>query len=220
MNPVALTLNRPASLTRSPSVTTRFRNSQSDDSYVYQGELERSAKLEKQFRRRFKLLKAYLLLMRMIGKTGLTIYDIDEMTLCNAPYRKRYGVFTPKTAYQWHQEAVLPVIQPTLEMLRWHDKQKMPYAFLSYRKESLRTATLNNLALYGITRQKGLYLRGPEDDGVKAVDFKTRKRREIETELGIKIIASVGDQKADVTGSHKGLGLLFPNPFYTPRPRK
>jgi HAD superfamily, subfamily IIIB (Acid phosphatase) len=83
-----------------------------------------------------------------------------------------------------------------------------------YNHEMPSIWTLRNLkdAGYKDVAADHLYMRGvTADSGVS--DYKTSKRIDIENR-GFTIIASVGDQKSDLSGGHAEVTFKIPNPFY------
>ncbi len=142
------------------------------------------------------------------------VLDIDETTLLNWPYQREQRFrYDPDTFDAWVQAAEAPIAPGIEPLYRAARENGVAIFFITGRHEDQRSATEKNLREVGVGEWQRLYLR-PRDDGeASASVFKTRTRREIESE-GYTIIASIGDQESDLAGCCAEKTFKLPNPFY------
>jgi hypothetical protein len=156
-------------------------------------------------------------------QNGAVVLDLDETLLDNRDYYRKHKVFKQEMWDQWIDTAdakALPETQAFIDSLR---ERKIPFYFLSSRKESQRGATEANLKKLGMTDQAGIILK-PDDSEETTSVFKSNARVKIEADSGRKIIATMGDQETDLKGKALGRAFKLPNPLYTipdkPKPVK
>lgn len=104
-------------------------------------------------------------------------------------------------------------IEGALRLYGWAREHDLAVVFLSGRKEAQRTATERALRDAGFPEWTELLLRAPEEDELKAAEFKAGRRAKLE-EQGYAIVLNLGDQASDLAGGHAEHTLLMPNPFY------
>lgn len=171
------------------------------------------------------------------------VLDIDETSLLNWPriYQDDYAYFPsfpsgacnfaqvgdPCGDLDWQQSGLAVAIAPTLALYKFArcidqvpSCGKIEVFFVTGRREIEHNHempsvwTLHNLdrAGYGTVERDHLYMRDPASTG-SAANHKIPARADIESR-GFTIIASIGDQKSDLTGGHAEMTFKVPNPFY------
>jgi predicted secreted acid phosphatase len=113
----------------------------------------------------------------------------------------------------WTQLARATVIEPTLAVYRAAQQDGVTVFFITGRDESMRDATVRNLAGAGYTDYAELVMQAPGSHPPSAADYKAPQRARIESE-GYTIVANLGDQPSDLAGGHAQRTYLLPNPFY------
>ena len=153
------------------------------------------------------------------------VMDIDETSLSNWPQLAANDLtfklegpcnHLPKGPCgldAYHQIANSAAIPPALELFNQAKAQNIAVFFITGRREFLRKATIKNLNAAGYKNWDGLVLRPVDDKQSSAADYKAPARANIEAK-GYKIIATIGDQKSDLSGGNTGRTFLVPNPFY------
>lgn len=142
------------------------------------------------------------------------VLDIDETSLSN--YNHMISRDFSGTREDFHRDVMqadAQVIQPTLKLYNHALKNKISVFFITGRRLSERNATKNNLHKAGYFHWKGLYLRPDNYDHQSMIPFKSRIRQLI-TDKGYKIIATIGDQNSDLEGGFALKKIKLPNPYY------
>jgi predicted secreted acid phosphatase len=158
----------------------------------------------------------YLLEHAGEGGRPAIVFDIDDTILSNynALSANDFGRVIPLLMMAI-QNADFPPIQATLDLYRLAVANEVAVFFISGRSDSLREATVRNLAEAGITTFEGLILQ-PVDAPVapSVIPFKSGARQRI-TEAGYRILVNVGDQDSDLAGGFAERTYKVPNPMYT-----
>ncbi len=153
------------------------------------------------------------------------VLDIDETSLSNWDEQRAngFGFFTDGSCDRlpkgpcgfgaWEKLAQAPAIAPTLELARRAQRLGVAVFFITGRNEDVRAATAANLGKAGYANWAGLVLEPVGSWYKSAADFKAPARAEIEKQ-GYTIVATVGDQRSDLSGGHAMRGFQLPNPFY------
>lgn len=154
------------------------------------------------------------------GEDGkdVVIFDIDETALSNLPYyrKHRYGaeVFDHPLFSKWVEEGVAPAIPAMLSLYKVLQAENWGIVFMTGRTESQRNITSQNLLDVGYSGWTTLLLRSPAEAHTSAVEYKTRKRLQLQHE-GYRIWTSLGDQWSDLAGAAVGNRTFkLPNPMY------
>jgi acid phosphatase len=142
------------------------------------------------------------------------VLDIDETSLSNynAMIKRDFG----GTHKQFHQDIIAanaPAIIPTLSLYKNALDHGVSVFFVTGRNESERRATEQNLIKAGYRQWSGLYLRPTHYSSPSIIPFKSHTRQII-TEKGYTILASIGDQHSDLKGGYANKVFKLPNPFY------
>jgi acid phosphatase len=143
------------------------------------------------------------------------VLDIDDTAVANYPYyvTTDFG-HVPTTFDAWVLSAKAPAIVPTLDIFKAARELGMAVFFISGRREQQRAATEENLIAAGYKEWSGMILRGPEDTGTKAIDFKAAGRKKI-IQQGYRVVLNVGDQLSDLAGDPQAeFSVKLPNPMY------
>ena len=142
------------------------------------------------------------------------VLDIDETSLSNYPnmLHMNFGG-SNKNIIDAIAKAQDPAIQPTLQLFKTAEANKVAVFFITGRPETLRSATVKNLDSAGYFAYNGLYLRPVTDKNHSVIPFKSSTRKAIETK-GYDIVLNVGDQESDLAGGFSDTTVKLPNPFY------
>jgi len=142
------------------------------------------------------------------------VLDIDETSLSNYKRLATHRFMPSKKQMKKDTAAAdAPPIEPMLSLYDDALKQGVKVFFVTGRKESERLVTENNLKQAGYRDWAGLYLKPEKYNKSSVVPFKSGTRSKI-SQLGYTIIASIGDQKSDLTGGYAEKIFKLPNPYY------
>lgn len=153
------------------------------------------------------------------------VLDIDETALSNWDEEKAndYGYIRqgacdslpegPCGFDAWEHLARAPALAPTLALFNRAKALGIAVFFVTGRHDRVTEATRRNLTGAGYAGWSGLMLEPAGRSFAGAADFKAPARAAIEAR-GYTILATVGDQRSDLTGGHARRGFLLPNPFY------
>ncbi len=142
------------------------------------------------------------------------VLDIDETSLSNYPkMQKRQFVATKAQLKKEDLEANAPAIKPTLALYRDAIQHHVAVFFVTGRHEDERQATIINLKKSGFNQWQGLYFKPNDYHKKSVIPFKSHAR-EVITQKGYRIIASIGDQCSDFKGGFTEARFKLPNPYY------
>ncbi|XP_027910035.1 acid phosphatase 1 [Vigna unguiculata] len=146
------------------------------------------------------------------------IFDIDETLLSNLPYYSAHGygleVFDHDKFDDWVETGGAPAIEPSLKLYEGVLSLGFKVILLTGRSERHRSVTIDNLVNAGFKEWDQLILRRSEDQGKRAVVYKSEKRSEMEKD-GYRILGNSGDQWSDLLGSSLSVrSFKLPNPMY------
>jgi len=142
------------------------------------------------------------------------VLDIDETSLSNYPnmLHMNFGG-SSQNIQDAISQARDPAIQPTLQLFKTAEANKVAVFFITGRPETLRSPTVKNLDSAGYFAYNGLYLRPVTDKNRSVIPFKSSTRKTIEAN-GYDIVLNVGDQESDLAGGFSDTTVKLPNPFY------
>jgi predicted secreted acid phosphatase len=148
---------------------------------------------------------------------GWVVLDLDETVLDNRAYFILYGAYQPILWKQWLQAGSAPAIAGSIEFIQFLSQHKIPFAFLSGRREAQRASTLQNLTLLGLPTTVPILLKANDfPENKTAVAFKQEHRCQLEIQSGVKVWLLIGDQHSDLIGDCRGIHQFkLPNPIYT-----
>jgi acid phosphatase len=143
------------------------------------------------------------------------VLDIDETALSNYSFylATDFG-FEASRFDLWVQMSNASPIEPTLQFYKVARESGVAVFFITGRRSDQRYATEQNLAKAGYQGWTDLFMRGADELSIKAVDFKSAKRKII-ANRGYKIILNIGDQVSDLSGEPQAeVSVKLPNPMY------
>ncbi|GAB4838995.1 hypothetical protein Ancab_028525 [Ancistrocladus abbreviatus] len=148
------------------------------------------------------------------------VFDIDETLLSNLAFflsqiNGSGGFHIGKaTVEAWKKMGEAPALPASLKLYKEVNELGFKIFLLTGRGEAYRNATVKNLLDVGYSNWERLILRGPSDQGTLAIDYKSKKRHELEDE-GYRIQGSSGDQWSDLLGyAIARRSFKLPNPMY------
>jgi predicted secreted acid phosphatase len=158
-------------------------------------------------------------------KLAVTL-DIDEVILCNI-HMNSYGdfhasdLFQTKDGKRWNRNEVRlnPLLPGALELINELCRLDIHIFFVTGRKESLRSETIENFEYVGLFNDVINYnylmdnlIMCPDNYIYNTIrNFKENSRANIEKNY--RIIVNVGDQASDL-GEHGDLQIQCMHPFY------
>jgi len=151
------------------------------------------------------------------------VLDIDETSLSNWPAYRVNGwaritagpcdlEHGPCGLRAWQAMGTSKALPATLELAKRAEAMNVAIFFISGRPPEQREATERNLRQEGYKPQ-GVILLPAGATFKSAVDFKAPERRKL-TELGYKILLTMGDQDSDLLGGYAERTFKLPNPVY------
>ncbi|MFT4058974.1 MAG: HAD family acid phosphatase [Legionella sp.] len=142
------------------------------------------------------------------------VLDIDETSLSNYKHMiQRDFTGTHKDFHHDVMAADAPAIKPTLALYQDAVRHGVSVFFVTGRHQSERQATQMNLHRAGYKHWTGLYLRPNNYTRKSIIPFKSHTR-ELITQKGYTIVATIGDQCSDIKGGYAEKGFKLPNPYY------
>ncbi|WOH06838.1 hypothetical protein DCAR_0626267 [Daucus carota subsp. sativus] len=176
---------------------------------AYKSDLERVSKEA--------ILYARTVELKGDGK-DIWVFDVDETLLSNLPYYARHGygleIFDDVAFDKWVDKGTAKAIKPSLKLYEELLKLGFKVFLLTGRTERRRDITVENLTKVGFHDWEKLILRGAEDKGKPATQFKSEKRGQM-VKQGYRIHGSSGDQWSDLLGSPMSVrSFKLPNPMY------
>ena len=145
---------------------------------------------------------------------SVVIFDVDDTLLSDYCSMKEVGFgYIPKLNHEWILKAsayAVPHIRDLYDYIITHGYRVI---IVSGRKENEREATIKNLRDRGFEGFDRLILREPGEERTTALEYKSRRRKELVNE-GAHIIACVGDQWSDLQGGNTGHQVKIPNYTY------
>jgi acid phosphatase len=155
-----------------------------------------------------------------ISDKDIWVFDIDETALSNLDYYKRDDVrfgskkLVRQELNKWIISGNATSLMPVQRLYNHLVAKKVKTVFLTGVREEFRKAREKNLQDQGYAPDH-LILKGAEDKDLHGSDFKSAKRRELETSYGYNIIGNIGDQWSDIIGTNVGKRTFkLPNPMY------
>ncbi|KFK29483.1 hypothetical protein AALP_AA7G140100 [Arabis alpina] len=146
------------------------------------------------------------------------IFDIDETLLTNIDYYKAHGYgsipYDSNSYNEWVVQGTAPAFDASLRLYNALKKLGFTIVLLTGRDEDQRSVTEKNLRDAGYLDWERLLLRGREDQGKSATNYKSEQRSKLIVE-GFKIHGNTGDQWSDLLGFAVAVrSFKVPNPMY------
>lgn len=141
------------------------------------------------------------------------VLDVDETVLSSYSFRAKHDfVFPSEKTFDQAASKGFPPIKPVAKLYNYAKAQNIALFFITGRRDTIMSQTLNNLKNAGYLNWNGLFLK-PKDLSLKTADFKAWARKEIVNQ-GYTIVASIGDQPGDFYEGCNDCNFKLPNPFY------
>ncbi|XP_010433112.1 PREDICTED: acid phosphatase 1-like [Camelina sativa] len=146
------------------------------------------------------------------------VFDIDETLLSNLEYYKALGYgsepYDDTKFNEWAVQGKAPAFDASLKLYKALKRLGFTIILLTGRDESQRSVTAKNLRDAGYFGWNRLLLRGKNDQGKTATQYKSEQRSKVVKE-GYKIHGSTGDQWSDLQGfAVAARSFKVPNPMY------
>ena len=142
------------------------------------------------------------------------IFDVDETVLSNYDYIKSLNFGYEYNLWNEYQKTGTAKAIPEVKELYNYLKEKgFKIIFLTARRQVVYESTLRNLTREGFTDFDTLICYAQDHKDISSADFKGFER-ELLTNSGVNIAATVGDQNSDFSGGNTGLSLKLPNLLY------
>ncbi|VVB11160.1 unnamed protein product [Arabis nemorensis] len=146
------------------------------------------------------------------------VFDIDETLLSNLAYYSAHGYgsepYNSVAFNEWVVEGTAPGFGASLRLFKALKKLGFKIILLTGRDEDQRSITVSNLHDAGYSGWEHLLLRGHEDQGKAAVQYKSEQRAKM-VKLGFKLHGNTGDQWSDLEGfAVADRSFKVPNPLY------
>ena len=147
------------------------------------------------------------------------VLDIDETSINNYLHLKKAGFPQTENDKVWDellQKTCADPIAPTLEFYRYCLSKNIKIFFISARYAYGLNATKQSLVSAGYDIFEEVYVLPvniTEYTSVYFAEFKSMIRSKIQSQ-GYNIIASIGDQKSDLSGGFTKHTFLLPNFLY------
>ncbi|OMO64921.1 Acid phosphatase (Class B) [Corchorus capsularis] len=146
------------------------------------------------------------------------IFDVDDTLLSTVPYFKKHGFGGQKlnltSLEAWMEECKAPALEPTLKLFNELKDKGIKIFLVSSRRETLRSATVDNLISAGYHGWSSLILRGLDDEYLQMQQFKSEARKKL-VDQGYRIWGIIGDQWSSLKGPPKpNRAFKLPNSIY------
>lgn len=125
-------------------------------------------------------------------------FDIDETLITSSNVKHLFN--EPSDVFKYQYKGVFAPIPEMVSLYKWVRLQGFKTLILTGRKESLRNATIKNLARIGITDWDLLHFK-PTKGRVDTALYKMNIRKSV-YDSGNIIIANIGDQESDFYGGY------------------
>lgn len=149
-----------------------------------------------------------------IMPNSAVIFDVDDTALLNYEGSKRMGYGYVKSMIdEWVSSEQVPAIPQVKDLYEYLLKRSVKIIFLTGRFHDEYDYTFQNLINEGFNTFDTLIMRGPEEQNIPALEFKSKVRTTL-TKQGYEIIGNVGDQWTDLDGPYSGIKVKIPNYLY------
>ncbi|KAL1536160.1 acid phosphatase 1-like [Salvia divinorum] len=146
------------------------------------------------------------------------IFDVDDTLLSTVPYYRKNGFGGVKlnltSMEEWMKKGQAMALEHSLMFFNELKGLGVKIILISSRRESLRSATVDNLVSAGFYGWKTLILRGAEDEKKEIDSFKADVRKQLMSS-GYRIWGILGDQWSSIQGPPTAQrAFKLPNPLY------
>lgn len=149
-----------------------------------------------------------------IKQNSLVIFDVDETALNNYGLAKQMDFgYVYDLNKKWNEELKAPAMTQVKDLYNYFLDRGAKIIFLTGRNSTEYEVTYKNLIQAGYTKFDTLLTQREDEQNLKSVEFKSKKRTEL-TQQGYEIIGTVGDQWTDLNGPYTGIKIKLPNYLY------
>ncbi|KAG9152551.1 hypothetical protein Leryth_026783 [Lithospermum erythrorhizon] len=146
------------------------------------------------------------------------IFDIDDTLVSTVPYYKKNGVWGEKlnltSLEEWMKKGKATALDHTLKLFNELKAQGVQIFLVSSRRETLRSATVDNLVDVGYFGWTSLFLRNSENENKNVQQYKAGVRQDL-INKGYQVWGVVGDQWSSIEGIPSAIRTFkLPNPLY------
>ncbi|CAN8326445.1 unnamed protein product [Cochlearia groenlandica] len=176
-----------------------------------------------QFDQDYNVVVGYALAYAKTVKVGIDhkdvwVFDIDETLLSNLEYytTRGYGSvpYNSTSFHEFVEKGTSPAFDASMKLYKGIKKLGFTIILLTGRDERERSITEKNLRYAGYSGWETLLVRGEEDQGKSALQFKSEQRTKM-IKKGYKIRGNTGDQWSDLQGfAVADRSFKVPNPLY------
>ncbi|KAI5649683.1 hypothetical protein M9H77_35688 [Catharanthus roseus] len=150
--------------------------------------------------------------------TDAWIFDIDDTLLSTVPYYKKNGFGGQKlnltSLEEWKSQGKAPALEHSVKLFNILKGLGVQIILISSRRETLRTATIDNLVDQGIFGWTSLILRVADDESKNIQSFKSGVRKQFISD-GYNVWGILGDQWSSIEGfPNAKRAFKLPNPLY------
>ncbi|KAL2643312.1 hypothetical protein R1flu_010899 [Riccia fluitans] len=148
----------------------------------------------------------------------VVVIGVDDTALSNLDFFRNHSYggdeYSEAVWNEWIYKKGGKSHPKLLELYNQITDAKVGVIFLSWRPESQRDVTAENLISEGYNRGwEDLILRSSEENALTNGEFKSQRRAELMVK-GYRILFTVGDQWSDFSGPAKSRFFKVPNPMY------
>ncbi|KAF8097749.1 hypothetical protein N665_0281s0014 [Sinapis alba] len=176
-----------------------------------------------QFDKDYSVVAGYALAFAKTVKLGgegkdAWVFDIDETLLSNLEYIQAHGYgsepYNSIAFNEWVLQGIAPGFDASLTLYKGLKELGFTIILLTGRDEAQKSVTEKNLLDSGYSGWEHLLLRGHEDQGKAAAQYKS-EQRSIMIKKGFKLHGNTGDQWSDLLGyAVADRSFKVPNPLY------
>jgi len=149
-----------------------------------------------------------------VSKNSVVIFDVDETALNNYGLAKLMDFgYVYDLNKKWNEELKAPAIPQVKDLYNYLLGRGTKIIFLTGRNTNEYEVIYKNLIQTGYTKFDTLITQREDEQNLKSMEFKSKKRTEI-TQQGYEIIGTVGDQWTDLNGPYTGIKIKLPNYLY------
>ena len=149
-----------------------------------------------------------------IKNNSAVVFDVDDTALSNYDLTKEIGFgYIYKLWYEWIQNGKAPAIKETKRFYDYLISKNIHIIFLTGRYAEMIECTHKNLKEQGFAKYDTLIVRSSSETKMAAAEYKSQKRNDL-VKKGYDIIACIGDQQSDLTGSYTGYKIKLPDYLY------
>jgi len=149
-----------------------------------------------------------------IEKNSAVVFDVDETAISNYEFSKILDFGNDNALWdEFMDKASAPAIPSVKDFYDFLVDRRIKIIFLTGRSYKHYDATLKNLKNAGYSKFDTLIVKSEKMVNTASADYKNIERLVL-TNMGYKIIASIGDQESDFAGGNTGIKIKLPNYLY------